>query len=154
MSNKEQENTPEITEELSWTSHPFRDYPINSVLVLFVFAVMGYGLWQLAVITWDMPIFYYLGLAFFFISLLPYFIPTSYACYEYKIVIHYWLFKVEKRYEDFGCYYIDKKGVMLSTFKMPRRLDSFRGQSLRFSKTRAEKVALMELLDRKIGKKA
>jgi hypothetical protein len=42
---------------------------------------------------------------------------------------------------------------MLSTFKMPRRLDPFRGQSLRFSKTKAEKEQLLEILRNKIGKK-
>jgi len=143
-----------IKPELSWTSHPFREFPITSILLLVIFGILGYGLWQLAVVTWEMPIFYYLGLAFLFMSLLPYFIPTSYACYDYKIVIHYWLFKVEKEYKDFGCYYIDKKGIMLSTFKLPRRLDSFRGQSLRFSRSRDEKEALLALLDRKIGTKA
>jgi len=42
---------------------------------------------------------------------------------------------------------------MLSTFKMPRNLDPFRGLSLRFSKTRNEKDELLIILEEKIGNK-
>ena len=80
-----------------------------------------------------------------------YFIPTRYEFYEYKILVWYAGIKIEKRYSDFKCYYADKKGVMLGTFMRPRRLDSFRGQSLRYSKTKKEKEQLLELLEQKIG---
>ena len=108
-------------------------------------------LWKIAVIQWEMPLFYYLGLGIFFVSLLPYFMPTTYEFYEDKIRIIYWVVKVERKYSDFGCYYVDKKGVMLSTFTRPRRLDSFRGQSIRFSKTKEEKEELLKILSEKIG---
>ncbi|RLC48951.1 MAG: hypothetical protein DRZ79_06615, partial [Candidatus Cloacimonadota bacterium] len=65
----------------------------------------------------------------------------------------YFIIKVEKKYSDFRCYYADKKGVMLGTFSRPRRLDNFRGQSIRFSKTQEEKERLFKLLDEKIGKR-
>ena len=63
------------------------------------------------------------------------------------------MIRIEKKYVDFGCFYADKKGVMLSTFKKPRRLDNFRGQSVRFSKNQKEKEELLKLLENKIGKR-
>jgi len=85
-------------------------------------------------------------------NLLPYFITTEYYLYETEIVIKYAFVKITRKYSDFGCFYLDSKGVMLSTFKVPRRLDPFRGQSLRFSSGKAEKEQLIELLKIKVGK--
>ena len=138
---------------LSWTSHPFKDYPLTSVLLILFLIIMAFGLWKIAVVMWEMPLFYYLGLAILFFSLISYFIPTKYTFFENKIEILYWFIKVERFYSDFGCFYADKKGVMLSTFKMHRRLDAFRGQSIRFSKFKSEKEELFKLLEEKIGKK-
>ena len=55
-----------------------------------------------------------------------------------------------KKYTDFGCFYYDKKSVTLGTFKRPRRLDSFRGTMLRFSKDKTEKEELLKFLRTKI----
>ncbi len=137
--------------KLRWTSHPLKDYPLTSFILIVFIIVLSAILWQIAVVSWDMPLFFYLGMGIFFFSLITYFIPTSYEFYEDKIVIYYFFIRIERVYSDFGCFYIDKKGVMLSTFKTHRRLDSFRGQSIRFSKTRAEKDELIKLLKDKIG---
>lgn len=137
--------------KLSWTSHPLRDYPLTSIVLIIFMIILSAGLWQIAVVSWDMPLFFYLGMGIFCFSLITYFIPTSYEFYEEKIVIYYFFIRIKRVYSDFGCFYIDKKGVMLSTFKTHRRLDSFRGQSIRFSKTRAEKDELIKLLKDKIG---
>lgn len=139
---------------LSWTSHPFVDYPITSILLAIVLITIAVLLWQIAVVQWNTPLFYILPMFILFATLLPYFIPTTYQFFESKITIYYLFVKVERRYSEFGCFYADKKGVMLSTFQQPRRLDSFRGQSIRFSKTKKEKEALFDLLEEKIGKKA
>lgn len=137
---------------LTWQSWPFMERPRTSFLLVLFLILLGILLWQIAVVQWATPFFYYLGMILVLANLLPYFIPTTYDLYEYDIVIKYLFIRVTRRYKDFGCFYLDKRGVMLSTFKTPRRLDSFRGQSLRFSKTQAEKEALIEILTRKIGK--
>lgn len=136
---------------LTWTSHPFKDYPRSSLILVIFIIILAVSLWKIAVSIWDMPLFYYLGMIIFLISLITYFIPTKYELDNNKITITYLMIKVEKRYEDFGCYYMDNKGVMLGTFKKPRRLDPFRGTSLRFSKTKAEKTELLSILEKKIG---
>lgn len=137
--------------KLSWTSHPLRDYPLTSIVLIVFMILLSAALWQIAVVSWEMPLFFYLGMGIFFFSLITYFIPTRYEFYEDNIVIYYFFVRIERVYSDFGCFYTDKKGVMLGTFKVHRRLDTFRGQSIRFSKTRSEKDDLLKLLEVKIG---
>ena len=139
--------------KLKWISYPFKDFPLSSALLSFFLIIISSLLWKITVVNWNMPLFFYLGMGIFFLSLITYFIPTTYALYENKIIVQYWLIKAERPYSHFGCYYMDKKGIMLSTFKMPRKLDPFRGLSLRFSKTRIEKEELLRILEEKIGNK-
>lgn len=137
---------------LTWRSWPFVERPRASLLLTAFLIFLAYFLWQIAVVQWQQPWYYFLGMLLVLGSLLPYFIPTTYELYEYEIVIHYLLIKITRKYTDFGCFYSDKRGIMLSTFKLPRRLDAFRGQSLRFSKEKTEKERLIEILTRKVGK--
>jgi len=139
--------------KLKWTSYPLMDFPLTSLLLILFVGILSILMWKITVINWHMPIFFYLGMGLFLLSLITYFIPTTYELYEDKIVIYYWLIKVDRQYNQFGCYYTDKKGIMLSTFKMPRKLDPFRGLSLRFSKTKQEKENLLKILEDKIGNK-
>lgn len=139
---------------LKWTSHPFRDNLQSSIILMIFIAVLFIGLWHIAVIEWEMPLFYYLGVLFVLGSLITYFIPTHYELWNDNIIVYYWFIKIERPWSDFGCFYADKKGVMLSTFRMPRRLDAFRGLNMRFSKTKSETEQLFEILSTKIGNKA
>ncbi|MCL2063527.1 MAG: hypothetical protein FWG98_04050 [Candidatus Cloacimonetes bacterium] len=148
FSNNEEDLQPLFT----WTSFPFIDFPQRSILVCLTIIIMAYLLWQLAVITWDQPLFYVIGLLILFGSLMPYFVPTTYFFYEDRFLVQYPIFKIDKPYKDYGCFYTDKMGIMLSTFVKPRRLDSFRGQSIRFSKSKNEKEQLIIFLKEKIGK--
>jgi hypothetical protein len=138
---------------LKWVSHPFGDYPKNSIFLVVFLIVFAILLWRITVISWEMPIFYYIGMLVIVMSLITYFVPTTYILHEDNIEVYYWFIRVSRPYSDFGCYYEDKKGVMLSTFKRPSRLDPFRGLSLRFSKTQEEKEKMLDILDEKIGNK-
>ena len=137
---------------LTWRSWPFVERPKASALLLAFLIFLAWFLWNLAVKQWQQPWFYFLGMLLVLGNLLPYFIPTTYYLYEYEIVVYYLFLKISRRYTDFGCFYSDKRGIMLSTFKLPRRLDPFRGLSLRFSKSQEEKEKLIEILGRKVGK--
>ncbi len=143
--------SPEVL--LTWRSWPFVERPKASILLSVFLIFLAYYLWQITVVQWHMPLYYFLGMILVLGSLLPYFVSTTYTLYEYEIVIHYSLVKISRKYTDFSCFYGDKRGIMLSTFKMPRRLDTFRGQSLRLSKDQSEKEQLEEILTRKVGKK-
>ncbi len=137
---------------LSWVSFPAREYPRTTALLVLFIIMMAVILWQITVVHWQMPLFYVLGCLILFIGIIPYFVATKYEFYYDGLKVLYPFVTVEKKYSDFGCFYMDKKGVMLSTFKMPRRLDPFRGQSIRFTRNKAEKEELIKLLTEKIGK--
>ncbi len=127
--------------------------PLSSVILVLFLSGLAWFLNWLTVVNWQQPLYYYLGMGLVLLNLLPYFVLTEYELYEDKILIRYLFFKVSRPYGDFGCYYQDKRGIMLSTFKLPRRLDAFRGQSLRFSAKAEEKEELNRILSVKIGKK-
>ena len=137
---------------IQWTSFPFVDKPVHSVFLCLIIALIAYILWQLAIVKWDQPLYYVLGVFIFMMGIMPYFIPTTYYFFESGFLVQYPIVKVEKLYSEYGCFYADKQGIMLSTFKIPRRLDTFRGQSIRFSKTASEKDEILAFLKEKIGK--
>lgn len=138
--------------KLTWTSFPFVERPLVSFILVIFLILLSFLLWNIAIVNWQAPIFYYGGMLLVIGSLLPYFIPTRYFIMEESIIIKYLFLRIERKYSDFHCFYPDKKGVMLSTFYTPRRLDTFRGQSLRLSAGQGEKEALISILKDKIGK--
>ena len=153
MSNKEPLNFDKAKALYYWTSFPVIDQPKKSILVGLVVIITAYILWQLAIVEWDQPLYYVLGILILFISLAPYFVPTSYYFFEEGFLVQYPYVKIEKLYSEYGCFYADKMGFMLSTFKTPRRMDAFRGQSIRFSKTKGEKEEIMRFLEGKLTRK-
>jgi len=138
---------------LTWKSWPLVERPATSVFLLSFLTLLAVLLYRITVYSWAQPLYYILGMSLVLVNLLPYFIPTEYYLYEDRFVVRYLIMKISRPYSDFGCFYQDKRGIMLSTFKMPRRLDTFRGQSFRFSKTHAEEEKLNAILLLKIGKK-
>jgi hypothetical protein len=137
---------------LKWSSFPFAERPLVSLLLVVFILLLSLLVWKLAIVTWGYPIFYVIGMLLVVGNLLPYFIQTNYELHDDTIVIRYLFIKIIRQYKDFGCFYTDKRGIMLSTFKQPRRLDTFRGQSLRFSGNQEEKTEIIRLLIEKIGK--
>jgi hypothetical protein len=137
---------------IEWSSFPFVERPLTSFLLMIFLILLSFIIWEVAVVNWGYPLFYYGGMLLTIANLLPYFIPTKYQLYEDKIRIKYFLLKVERELSDFGCFYLDKRGIMLGTFKTPRRLDRFRGQSLRFSAKQTEKPELIKIFTVRFGK--
>ena len=135
-----------------WVSFPFIERPKHSVAVCLIIILMAYILWELAIVSWDQPLYYILGILMLCGGLMPYFVPTEYYFFEEHFLVQYPFVKIEKLYREYGCFYADKMGIMLSTFTSPRRLDKFRGQSIRFSKTQEERKIIIEFLKEKIGK--
>ena len=160
MSNKSPEKVDKsITEKyilekpLEWTSFPLLDYPKSSIFLITFIVFFAWLLWELTVVEWDMFYYYLLGMLIFVLSLGNYFFPTRYIIENDSITIDYSITKVNRKFTDFRCFYVDKKGVMLGTFLRPRRIDRFRGMSIRFSKDQTEKDELLKLLASKDLKK-
>ncbi len=137
---------------LHWSSWPFKERTCASIALCSFILLVSVLLWKITVIEWETPWFFFVGFILFVTSLLPYFIKTEYELYEDRIHIKYLFINVNRKYQDFSCFYKDKHGIMLSTFVRPRRLDAFRGQSLRFSATGKEMQDLIRILGDKIGK--
>lgn len=137
---------------LSWKSVPFIERPYTTMALVSFLLLLSVLLYKITIIQWHTSFYYVIGMLLVIINLTPYFITTEYSMFEQEIVIKYAFMRITRKYADFGCFYKDKRGIMLSTFKLPRRLDSFRGQSLRFSKSQEEVPELIELLTRKVGK--
>jgi hypothetical protein len=135
-----------------WTSFPLIDKPRHSIFLAIVTVFVAYLLWELAIVKWEQPLYYVLGVLIYLIALMPYLVPTSYYFFTNGILVQYPLVKAEKLYTAYGCFYADKNGIMLSTYKAPRRMDTFRGQSIRFSKTALERVEIIEFLSTKLKK--
>lgn len=135
---------------LRWHSHPLFDDPARSMIALVMLGVFLWVLWDIAVNDWGEPAYFTLGCIVMFLSLITFFFPTSYAFFDQKIEITYLFVTVRRPFSDFKCFYADRKGVMLSSFRRPRRLDMFRGQSIRFSKEKTEKDQLLALLKERI----
>ena len=138
---------------LKWKSWPFVERPWTSIILVIFLILLSLLLYRITVFGWQQPFYYFLGMILVLGNLLPYFIVTEYELYEDKVQVRYLFIKFSRPYTDFGCFYEDKHGIMLSTFKMPRRLDPFRGLSLRFSSDKKEREKLLEILMQKIGKK-
>ncbi len=138
---------------LKWKSWPLVERPWTSLILILFLLILSFLLYYIAVISWQQPFYYILGMLLVLGNLLPYFILTEYELYEDRVQVRYLFLKVSRPFSDFGCFYEDKRGIMLSTFTAPRRLDAFRGLSLRFSADKKEREQLIFILMQKIGKK-
>lgn len=132
-----------------WISFPFIEFPLSAALVLAFFVLAAVFVYTITLnFFWVL-----LSMVFLFSSLFSFFVPTYYKFYDDHVFVKLLVFKRERKYNEFKCFYADKKGVMLSTFNRPRGLDRFRGQSIRFTKAQDEREQIMEFLNEKIGNK-
>ncbi len=135
---------------IEWYSFPLKDYPKKSLILIVFLIFVVYILWNITMVNWDQPLYYILGVLILFIGVIPYFVSTKYEFYEDHFIVRYPFVKIEKKYTDFGSFYSDKNGIMISTFKQVSRLDAFRGQSVRFSKDKTEKEVIISFLSERL----
>ncbi len=131
----------------NWKSFPFIEFPLYSfLLILFLILVAVF----VESITNN---FYWIffSLVILICSLFSYFVPTYYKFFDEYFVVTIIGIRRERKYTEFKCFYADKKGVMLSTFAKPRKIDRFRGQSIRFTKNQDEREKIMDFFEKKIG---
>lgn len=121
--------TTSCPETVAWTSWPLRDEPPRKTLLLL--ALMGLtsvlaGLMALSAAP--------LAAMLLLLLMGPYFLPTSYALSPRGITKRFPLFNRQRPWEAYKRYALLQGGVFLGTFPHPSRLDSFRGDFLRFNK--------------------
>lgn len=80
-------------------------------------------------------------------SVAPYFAPTKYKMTEDGVEAFQFFHTTRKSWVSFRSYYEDKRGVLLSPFDRPTRLENYRGLYLRFGDKRDE---VMEYVRQKL----
>jgi hypothetical protein len=130
-------------EHLVWTSFPAAESKMKAVIVS-VFLVVLFTFIHLT-----------FGAGWFLIALLllggsvaPYFAITRYTMTDEEIVIQHLFFTARKSWSAFRSYYVDRRGVLLSPFSRPSRLENYRGLYLRFGPNRDE---VLQFVRRRLG---
>lgn len=120
----------------SWISHPAKERPVATVFVtLFILGIF----YLVFSITGSVIMVLIAGLIFL-ITLSTYFFPTTYTIDEKAVSIRY-LFNVKHRnLSAFRMMYPGRRGVLLSPFLAPSRLENFRGFYLRYGKDNKAEV--------------
>ena len=75
-----------------------------------------------------------------FFSLATFFLPTSYTIVEGKVKIKYLFTNKDRNMTAFRAVYPGQKGVLLSPYLSPTRLENFRGFYLRYGSDNKQEV--------------
>lgn len=131
----------ETNPELIWSHWPAKQRPLVTALVLALFLLM----W-LACYSWLKNIFITsLLMLAVFIYLAEFFFPTKFGIDSKKVWKKIFIINIEKKWSNLRSYYTDKRGVLISPFTRPSRLETFRGIYLRFDQEKREEI--LSLID-------
>jgi hypothetical protein len=133
-------------EELTtWSVHPAKRNPTKTVLVSLVILLLTYFS------SW------YAGkpfgaLAFVLLtgSLWPFYVPTRYRITTWGVEQIRWPVRQKRPWSHFRRYEADARGILLSPFISPSRLDSFRGMYLLTGSSSQE---IQEVVATQLGKR-
>jgi len=81
------------------------------------------------------------------LTLHSYFLPTKYTVDENSITVAYMFQKKSYEWKYFKTYYMDDKGILLSPFASPSRLENFRGLYVRYGNKQNE---IKEIVSKRI----
>ncbi len=130
---------------ITWVSLPIRDEPWHKSALLILIVAATAAIAALQAIFWGA-----LALLLLFILLGPYFLPCRFEVSERGVKKFFPLFNRDRPWDVYKRYVPQRDGVFLSPFPAPSRLDSFRGDFLRFSRT-TDRERVMELVRKHVG---
>jgi hypothetical protein len=120
----------------SWKSHPARERPVAATVVtLFVLAVLD--------LVYNLSgnfIMVLVGVLIFLVTLSTFYFPTRYTVDEKNVTIKYVFSAKSRNLSAFRSVYPGLRGVLLSPFLAPSRLENFRGFYLRYGKNNKAEV--------------
>lgn len=128
---------------ITWTVHPIKRNWKVSVSVIFFLMSLCVSIY----ISFDSLAYLFLSAIILFVSLTPFFLPTTYYFQDDLILVKSSFRKFSKDWSFFKSFYADKNGVLLSPFSSPSRLENFRGIYVRFNKNRSE---VLDFISKKI----
>ncbi len=137
------------TESFSWTSFPAAENKRKAVLVslflvtLFAFIYVSFGTMWLAI-----------SMLLLGGSVAPFFAVTRYRMTDEEVEAFHFFHTVRKPWSSFNSYYEDRRGVLLSPFDRPSRLENYRGLYLRFGGRREEVMVFVKKMMDDSGRSA
>jgi hypothetical protein len=131
---------------ITWVSWPLRDEPRRKTALL-----LGCVAVTVVIASLIAPLCGPLALLLLFILLGPYFLPCRFEVSEGGVKKFFFLFNRDRPWSVYKRYVAQKDGVFLGTFSTPSRLDSFRGDFLRFTRT-TDRQGVIALVEKHVGK--
>ena len=119
---------PDEGEMLEWTCHPVKRKPVVSALVTLFIILVGVAIY----LTTYSRLFTVLGLVILLMSLAKFYFPTRFKLSDRGITIKTTTQTLFKDWKIYRSCYPDKKGILLSPFVEPSRLENFRGLYVMF----------------------
>jgi hypothetical protein len=135
------------SEIIQWVSWPLRDETPRRTILLF--AVIGLTVALSAMMSLFAGL---LAALLLFVLLGPYFLPTRYEVSERGVEKRFPMFNRSRSWDVYKRYAVLKDGVFLGTFVAPSRLDSFRGDFLRFN-GQTDRERVLSLVRQRVPRK-
>jgi hypothetical protein len=127
---------PEDAETLEWRCQPVRERPVAGLLVALLIAFLTVG----AQLSFEDPVLTVLSAVVLSVSVAPFYLPTRYRIADDRVSIRSVFGRKEKSLKLYRRIAADRRGVLLSPFDQPSRLDKFHGLNLRFDSADRERV--------------
>ena len=118
-------------ESLTWVSHPAGERPVATVFVSVLIAIILAAVYFAMERSVTMTI---IAGFIFLISLSSFYFPTTYAVDDSRVRIRYLFSAKERNTSAFRKCYPGSRGILLSPYLSPSRLENFRGFYLRYGK--------------------
>jgi hypothetical protein len=134
------------SDTIQWVSWPLHDEPPRKTALLL--ALMGLTIAISAMVALFLGL---LAALLLFLLLGPYFLPTRYEISAQGVVKRFPLFSRSRSWDVYKRYAVLKDGVFLGTCERPSRLDSFRGDFVRFN-SRTDREAVIGLIRRHVSR--
>jgi hypothetical protein len=123
-------------EAFTWKSHPARERPVAMVFVVIFCLIIFYSVYHFT----HSPLMVITSVVILTISLATFFFPTTYTIFEGKVKIKYLFTEKERNMTAFRAVYAGQRGVLLSPYISPTRMENFRGFYLRYGQDNKAEV--------------
>jgi len=121
---KRDEGGPEAG--IAWTSHPIRHRPLTGIVLSLFLLLVVVGIHA----SFHDGLMTGLAAIVLALSLTPFYLPTHYRLTQDDILIRTPFGSRKKSWDLFRRWEADRRGVLLSPFDRPSRLDRFHGSNL------------------------
>ena len=127
-------------ELLEWTCHPVKRKPLVSALITLFIILVGVTIY----LTTYSRMFTILGLVILLMSLAKFYFPTRFKLSDRGVTIKTTTQTLFKEWKIYRSCYPDKKGILLSPFVEPSRIENFRGLYVMFEGNADEVTAFVK----------